>query len=908
MDKTSPFITSCIITMLVLLQSGCGEEHPEKKEALGKESVDDYSISLSDNNVITEANPFADKTGLALPFIGASNELLDKTDKAGLEGYLLSLEDKGFDRAQFDLLNQASKEVNSALRHAFFNDIMKIEGLADELIPVLDGITVASNLQLPQVGKGSSLGPKKGAIYNYSLNQDISLPNCDMGPKSCDISLNVSVSLQFADSLPFIGTEPLKSGASIYHLSLWDFNLHIENFEIKNEHAALDLSTQTKDVFYTDYLYFDIFLDDQGSPTDTSTTIVGLEPNVDGYFTNHFTADDGSELDFRLSSTHTGTVKVVEPAMNGVEFEPPAAYDISGLAINYQSKILPLGSTLADGIPDDCEATYIDNKRLEKIVALECTNANDLSGIHALTGLGTLKVINGGFDTLDLSALTRLSSLQLLNTPIKNLTLPPTPALINLTIEGSKLSSLDLSLQTRLERLNLTENPIGAIKLPISSPDNDDNTKGFEPVLNTNALETITIWNSPLVTLDLSSTKRIGELQIKNSLLTSIDVFKCLRLGSLEITNSQLKSVNFGSHPELTKINLYKNQLSEIDLSSIDDSWLTEITISNNKLKSIKLPNTTRLRSLDLTSNELSEIDISNYPYLEYLKLNNNKLHKIDISNTPNLNYLYLARNDITDINFTFDSNLYHISLTQGSFPIDAITTLGSFVNADIVMESEEDTLFEFTPNITLDDVGFYTSCGLTYKDTKQLDEITLLECNNIPPTAHFEAFTGLKDLIISGEENDLAKLDLSWNKELVTLSVFYGELEKLTLPKTDTLEHIIIDGSYLLEEFNITQNPELKSLTLTFSGIKSLDTASNTKLEELTIIGNYITTLDLSKNTALTYLYISELPFFEGGLDLSSNTALTTLRLDNDMDTLGFICELCENTTQDEQPELYIF
>ena len=69
-------------------------------------------------------------------------------------------------------------------------------------------------------------------------------------------------------------------------------------------------------------------------------------------------------------------------------------------------------------------------------------------------------------------------------------------------------------------------------------------------------------------------------------------------------------------------------------------------------------------------------------------------------------------------------------------------------------------------------------------------------------------------------------------------------------------------------------------------NSISTIDLSKNTKLTELYLIGNDISTIDLSKNTALTKLSLSSNNI--STIDLSKNTALTSLDLSSNKLTLG--------------------
>ena len=116
------------------------------------------------------------------------------------------------------------------------------------------------------------------------------------------------------------------------------------------------------------------------------------------------------------------------------------------------------------------------------------------------------------------------------------------------------------------------------------------------------------------------------------------------------------------------------------------------------------------------------------------------------------------------------------------------------------------------------------------------------------------------------------------------------------TYPKT-TKRTIIINGDnitklncnfFFLTSLDVSHCNELSKLT--YRTVTSLDLSNNTALTSLSVSDGNFTSLDLSKNTALTSLYISS---NFASIDLSKNTALTSLHISGNFPSL----DLSNNT-----------
>ena len=164
----------------------------------------------------------------------------------------------------------------------------------------------------------------------------------------------------------------------------------------------------------------------------------------------------------------------------------------------------------------------------------------------------------------------------------------------------------------------------------------------------------------------------------------------------------------------------------------------------------------------------------------------------------------------------------------------------------------------------------------------------------------------GLKELNLSQNkelvtldcsENNLTQLELSQNAELTYLDCSENKLTQLNLPSSAKLEKLICYDNQLsaldvnslgyLTNLSCGKNPLgtldvsnltlLKSLACYENGLTALNVENNSYLKDLSCGGNQLTVLDLSHNPNLTELYCSDNQLSR--LDLRQNKELTTLQ-----------------------------
>lgn len=141
------------------------------------------------------------------------------------------------------------------------------------------------------------------------------------------------------------------------------------------------------------------------------------------------------------------------------------------------------------------------------------------------------------------------------------------------------------------------------------------------------------------------------------------------------------------------------------------------------------------------------------------------------------------------------------------------------------------------------------------------------------------EAFINLSYLNIA--DNNLNAIDLSALSFLETLDFSTNVLLELDLTGNPALKYLKGHNNYNFQHVDLSNCAELVSIECTSNQLQTLDLRANTKLKNIGISIRNVPTFDLSKNTLLESLSISE-AYQITELDLSQNTNLSFLRADH--------------------------
>lgn len=123
-----------------------------------------------------------------------------------------------------------------------------------------------------------------------------------------------------------------------------------------------------------------------------------------------------------------------------------------------------------------------------------------------------------------------------------------------------------------------------------------------------------------------------------------------------------------------------------------------------------------------------------------------------------------------------------------------------------------------------------------------------------------------------------LTSIDVTKNPKLEYLDITYSKIDKLDVSKNPNLEelHAFVTN---LSEVDVTQNPKLRRLDLNTTGIREIDVTKNPKLFALNVEYTKISSLDVTKNPELYEVYLTGDKNIKE-LNTAKNPDLTHLRV----------------------------
>ncbi len=177
-------------------------------------------------------------------------------------------------------------------------------------------------------------------------------------------------------------------------------------------------------------------------------------------------------------------------------------------------------------------------------------------------------------------------------------------------------------------------------------------------------------------------------------------------------------------------------------------------------------------------------------------------------------------------------------------------------------------------------------SSGLT---NEQLAKIKNVVCNNLISLDGQRNFSGV-ELMTSLEvfsvgryyisyNNNSQIIDLSNNHELKELTLVGEPIGTIDLLNNPKLTKVNLSGSEL-SSIDLSNNTELTELDLGYNELSSIDLSNNTKLVALNLYYNNLTSIELTENTSLVELDLGQNKL--SSIDLSNNSKLQHINLGN--------------------------
>jgi len=417
------------------------------------------------------------------------------------------------------------------------------------------------------------------------------------------------------------------------------------------------------------------------------------------------------------------------------------------------------------------------------------------------------------------------------------------------------------------------------------------NSLDILPILTLPKLTCLTICQSSLISLNLSSLSLLTQLNLSNNKLTILPDLNHLNyLTTLKLDSNYLEEFTDVSLPLLTRLKLHDNQLREFKNNNfpqlislrLTDNWLDKfdsnslpnlstLYLDNNGFVYLDLKNVPKLSHLDVSINEIAEIiniplgiysidaeenkltDLFNNGLqsnsLLRLNISDNYISNIGEIDCPNLDNLCLSYNKLTKLPIVTNSKLKYLDICNNIITgeIDIPTTLVKFNAHDNMITKINNigtcTFMEelsLTNNNISGDIDIpitllnFDACNNYITKINNIYECSSLKTlkldhNKFTEVPNFPWFSRLKELSIS--HNNISG-NLSFPRGIIELKLSHNNISDASN---------MIDGGY----------DDLKSLDLSYNNISEISNIHSTnKLNMLNLTCNPITYSKITKKT----------------------------------------------------------
>src|SRR5574344_24605 len=350
----------------------------------------------------------------------------------------------------------------------------------------------------------------------------------------------------------------------------------------------------------------------------------------------------------------------------------------------------------------------------------------------------------------------------------------------------------------------------------------------------------------------------------KTKIASFADIANFPNLDTLDCSGNELAVLDVSKNTKLTYLACYDNQLTLLDVSK--NTELTVLYCAYDQLTSLDVSANTSLTTLFCYHNRFTSLDVSKNTKLMYLVCSLNSLTSVDVSKNTKLTPFYCHNNQLTSVDVSTNTSL-KLLFCQGNrlTRVDARTMAAAEVycgNQDIDGDgspstAEKDTLFLTASQLT--------KWNASYKSDERNTNIVATSATPFTDAvlkayvvAHYDGSDGTaKD----GEISEAEAL------QVTAINVYGGY---------DTTKAQSGTKTKIASFADIANFPNLDTLDCALNSLTSLDVSKNTKLTYLACYDNQLTSLDVSKNTKLTYLDCHNNQL--ASLDVSKNTELTVL------------------------------
>ncbi len=517
-------------------------------------------------------------------------------------------------------------------------------------------------------------------------------------------------------------------------------------------------------------------------------------------------------------------------------------------------KLVDLNAT---NFPDATFLTYVEQfdtdgdnmllgSELTKVTEINVSGTSSVDGgITSLTGIEHFTELtsircdyNSGITSIDISAFENLTSLYAVNcTGITNLNVANHTTLEYLNICGcTALGNVDYTGCTGLQTLYVNRGTITELDVSACTALTQLHVESCEQLVsldlraNTNLENVNARYMTSLHSFNASGCTKVTRILLSgDTALQSIDVSGCTSLTTLD--TSTLTG--------LTTLTITGSGLESVDLAA--NTSLTTLTAQNCE----SLTNVNAEVAAQDT-NALTTVDVSGCTNLVTLDLRNcNKVTSLDTSTLSGLKELDIAYTGLT----TFNGSTSEIDLSDNAELTDfQANQIGSFSTVNIAGNTKLET-FVLSQNTKLSGIDFTNNASIK---TIQLDSVTALTALDVSDLAALASLdvsncNSLETLDVSNC-TALTSLDTSTLTALKTLTITGSGLESVNLASNLALETFVAENSSLTSLEWTNQGTEASALT-------TVDVSGSEALTKFMLLGNFasVATIDTSGCMAMT-------------------------------------------------------
>lgn len=287
------------------------------------------------------------------------------------------------------------------------------------------------------------------------------------------------------------------------------------------------------------------------------------------------------------------------------------------------------------------------------IAALEFNN---------VPALYRIMVGNNSLKSLDLSQCPSVNGLYAEMNQLESLDVASCTAMRVLDVHENQISgTIDCSAMSELSKVDVANNRLTSLLLPhhanVNSIDCATNQLEQLDLSGLTGLDYLSCHTNNLQALDLSSLGMVTELYAYDNQIASVDLTHCTHATTINLAGNQLSTIDVSKNTALTGLYLYENELTGLDLSGI--STVRWLNVGYNHLPALDVAKQTNLSMLLADYNDIASIDLSHNASLSQIKLSHNKLQAIDVSKQPYLSWLKVDNNDIAQLDLSANGYLY---------------------------------------------------------------------------------------------------------------------------------------------------------------------------------------------------------------------------------------------------------